>query len=192
MISLNNDPTSAGDEPAGRREAAGTRLRAVVLGMGLGLAICVVAVVGYLLATAERKTPLTQEAYDAAVERWDQKGPADYDLDIELAGNRPGTIHVEVRQGQVTHMKRDGVEPRQERTWYYWSVPGQLDTIGQELEMARDPADAFRNPAASQMLMWAEFDAKLGYPKKYDRVVLGVDYEVHWRVRNFRAITAKN
>ena len=40
-----------------------------------------------------------------------EHGPADYDLDLELTGNRPGKIHVEVRDGEVVHMTRDGVEP---------------------------------------------------------------------------------
>ena len=32
-----------------------------------------------------------------------------------LEGQRPGPVHVEVRDGEVTHMTRDGVEPRQRR-----------------------------------------------------------------------------
>ena len=41
-------------------------------------------------------------------------------------------------------MTRDGVQPRQQRTWYDWSVPGQLETIGWELEKAADPASHSR------------------------------------------------
>ena len=112
MISLNDDAMNAGEQRAAEIAPAAGRLRALVYGMFLGLAICVVAIVGYVWSTRESRTPLTQAAYDAAVERWDKNGPADYDLDIELAGNRPGKIHVEVRSGDVVRMTRDGVEPR--------------------------------------------------------------------------------
>lgn len=170
-----------------------SRLRTLVIGAVVGFAVAVVALGAVLIFTRAAKAPRLSEAdYRAALERWEQHGPKSYDLDLELSGNRPGTVHVEVRDGEVTHMMRDGVEPTQRRTWYYWSVLGMFDTIGEELEMARDPAVSFHNPAASQMVMWAEFDAALGYPRRYDRVVLGADFEVHWRVTHFVAIQEKN
>ncbi len=162
-----------------------------MLGAVLGLVAAIAAVVAFMIFTRQNSPRLTQADYTAAVERWEQHAPAGYELDLELSGNRPGKIHVEVRDGEVMHMVRDGVEPSQRRTWYYWSVPGQLDTIGQELEMARDPASSFHDPRAAQMVMWAEFDPTLGYPRKYDRVVLGADFEVHWKVTRFQAFSAK-
>lgn len=187
-----NHPQSAGqapDEPspATRR---GTRARPLLLGMTLGLLVALVAVVGFALVMRRGRPQLTEAVYQAAVERWDKHGPRSYDVDLELAGNRPGKIHVEVRDGEVTHMTRDGIEPKQRRTWDYWSVPGQLETIGQELEMARDPAGAFKSKAITGMVMWAEFDPQYGYPLAYDRVVLGGDYEVHWRTARFDVITS--
>jgi hypothetical protein len=180
--------SSHADEDAAMPRGRRSRSRPLVLGMLFGLLVVAAAVGGYLFATRPHNRRLTEADYEAAVARWDRYGPKDYELDIELTGNRPGLIHVEVRDGEVVRMTRDGVEPKQKRTWFYWSVPGQFDTISQELEMSRDPAAAFRNPAITQMVMWAEFDPKLGYPLKYDRVVLGADYEVHWRVTRFRAL----
>lgn len=185
-------PDLAGSGAPDQSRRRGLRLRSLMLGAALGLVVAIVAVVAYLIFTREHNPRLTQADYDAAARRWETHGPASYDLDLELTGNRNATIHVEVRDGEIVHMIRDGVEPRQQRTWYYWSVPGQLDTIGQELEMARDPAASFHNPSASQMVMWAEFDPTLGYPRRYDRVVLGADFEVHWRVTRFQALPAKN
>ena len=112
-----------------------------------------------------RKQRLTRAAYDAANQLWDEHGPANYDLDIEVTGNRPGKIHVEVRDRQATHMVRDGVEPRQQRTWYYWTVPGMLDTIGQELDKVDDPATGFGAPPGSEVILRAQFDERLGYPQ---------------------------
>jgi hypothetical protein len=153
--------------------------------------VAIAAVVVYAILTREATPRLTAEAYEAAVNRWEAHGPASYDLDLELTGNRPGKIHVEVRDGQVVRMTRDGVQPKQERTWYYWSVPGQFDTIAQELEMARDPVASFKSPEATQMVIWAAFDAEYGYPQKYDRTVLGTDFEIHWKVTRFEAISPK-
>ena len=90
-----------------------------------------------------RRPRLTRQAYDEASRLWDEHGPANYQLDVEVTGNRPSKIHVEVVGGQAVAMLRDGVEPRQRRTWYYWTVPGMLDTIGQELDKVDDPARGF-------------------------------------------------
>jgi Family of unknown function (DUF6174) len=178
-------------EPAPGKIVRRLRPAPLMLGVAIGLAAAILAVLVYAVATRDAPPRLTEEAYLAAVKRWDAHGPASYDLDLELAGNRPGKIHVEVRDGQVVHMTRDGVEPGQERTWYYWSVPGQFDTIAQELEMARDPVASFKSPRATQMVIWAEFDPRYGYPLKYDRTVLGTDYEIHWKVTRFEPISPK-
>jgi hypothetical protein len=101
-------------------------------------------------------------------------------------------VHVEVRDGEVTHMTRDGMTPSQRRTWYYWSVPGQLDTIELELEMAKDPVKSYGASGARDVALWAEFDPQYGYPRQFDRVVLGAsDLEVHWKVTSFRPIAEK-
>ena len=105
-----------------------------------------------------RRPRLTRAAYDEANRLWDEHGPKNYNLDIEVTGNRPGKIHVEVRDGQAVHMLRDGVEPQQRRTWYYWTVPGMLDTIGQELDKVDDPEKGFGAPAGSQVILRAKFD----------------------------------
>lgn len=178
------------DAPAGNVRRV--RPAALMLGIAAGLAVALVVILAVAILFGDSTPRLTEALYEAAVARWDANGPASYDLDLELTGNRPGKIHVEVRDGQVVRMTRDGVEPKQERTWYYWSVLGQLDTIGQELEMGRDPAQSFNSPAATEMVMWAEFDAKFGYPLKYDRVVLGTNFEIHWKVTRFEAVPAKS
>ena len=174
------------------RRRAGRRRRPILLGIGLGAVVALVVAAALVIAKRPNEARLTEADYEAAMAGWDEKGPASYDVDVELSGKRPGTIHVEVRDRQVTHMIRDGVEPRQRRTWDVWSVPGMFDTLGQELENARNPAASFNTPAASQMVMWAEFDVKYGYPRRYDRVVLGADFEVHWRVTRFEPIVGEN
>jgi hypothetical protein len=185
---MHNENDTSGAVPSGsapNKNVRRVRTAPLVLGIALGLAFVVVAVVAIAILTRDGVPRLTEAAYQAALTRWEAAGPADYDLDLEIVGNRPGKIHVEVRDRQAVHMTRDGVEPKQRRTWDYWTVPGQLDTIGEELEMARDPAASFNTPGATQMVMWAEFDPKYGYPRQYERVVLGANFETHWKVTRF-------
>ncbi len=156
----------------------------------VGTALGLLAGVGLMLVVIQAifrdPTPeLTVAEYDAAVRLWDARGPASYDLDLDLRGNRPGKIHLEVRRGKIIHMTRDGVEPRQKRTWEYWSVPGQLDTIGQELDKAVDPAQGFQAPAGSHMVQRAVFDPRYGYPLRYHRIILGSNLEIGWQVTRF-------
>lgn len=193
MIERAPEPASE-DDPypaAPRRNTRPSRPAPLVLGVGLGVAVALVAILAYAMLKRHNVPRLTESDFQAAVKRWETGGPASYDLDLVLTGNRPGKIHVEVRDGEVVRMTRDGVEPEQQRTWYYWSVPGQFDTIEQELEMARDPAASFKSPQATQMVIWAEFDPKFGYPLSYDRVVLGTNYEIHWKVTRFHARPAE-
>lgn len=163
------------------------RWRGFVIGLALGLVV--VAILPALRPGRESRRPrLTREAYDQANRLWDAHGPAHYNLDVEVTGNRPGKIHVEVRSGQAVEMLRDGVEPRQRRTWYYWTVPGMLDTIGQELDQADDPARSFGAPAGSEVILRARFDEALGYPASYSRVVAGQNLDMGWTVTRFEAV----
>lgn len=190
MIAI--EPTPPDDRASPLPPPRRPRIGPLMVGMVGGLLVTIAALTAVLLATRNRTPQLTEEALQAAIARWDARKLQDYDLDIELGGNRPGEIHVEVRGGQVAHMTRDGVEPRQKRTWAVWSVPGMFDTLEQELDNARRPADAFQAKGASQMVLWAEFDPEWGYPRKYDRVVLGADFEVHWKVTRFEPKPGEN
>jgi len=168
------------------------RRHPLTYGIIVGLFGAMLVSIGFLIVSMLRRAPqLTRADYEAAVARWESAGPHGYDLDVELGGRRPGKIHVEVRAGEATHMTRDGVVPKQKRTWYYWSVPGMFDTIEQELDLAEDPAASYKLPAGAQVAMWAEFDPKVGYPRRFDRVVLGADLEVHWKVTDFRVVDEK-
>ncbi len=135
----------------------------------------------------DRMPPLTEAAFSAALDRWEQHGPASYDLDLTLGGARPGTVHVEVRDQVVTAFERDGYTPEQRRLWATWSVPGQFETIELELEGALDPQQEMGFEAGTEFLLRAEFDPALGYPRGFQRVVLGGGPEVYWRVTRFAA-----
>jgi hypothetical protein len=204
------DP-SAGPEPALLTGASRTRKRfplaALLAGTVLGCLAALLVFVAITIARGTSLPPLTRAAYEAAERRWKSHGPKSYSIDIEflsgrmLAAQLPtaksenhgaeadrNRIHVEVRDGEVTAMTRGGVTPRQRRTWEYWTVPGQLDTIEQELDMAAEPAAGFHAPAGSLVVQRAEFDPEYGYAVHYRRIVLGTDLEIEWQVTQFKVM----
>lgn len=180
-----SEPTSDQPHPHARK----IRLSSVIFGAGLGtLAAGLVAIVALVLIFRDPIPQLTRAEFDAAEQRWEKNGPASYNLDLAITGKRPGKVHIEVRNGEITHMLRDGVKPRQQRTWYYWSVPGQLETIDLELEKAADPAAGFHAPAGSHVIQRAAFDPHYGYPLRYSRDVMGTDMEVSWETTKFQPV----
>jgi len=168
--------------PIGRRRRLGPLIVGVFFGGVAGLLVAVVFGVWLFRDPLPRLTP---ERLDAAVKRWREKGPASYDLDLTLSGGQTGLIHIEVRDGEVTAMTRNGRTPDQRRTWDYWSVENQLDALGQELESARNPQRAFGVSSESSVVLRAEFDPRYGYPRIYHRIVLGQSSELRWEVTSF-------
>lgn len=157
----------------------GPLLVGIVLGGVAGLLL--VVAIG-VLVFRDPLPRLTSERLDAAVELWREHGPASYNLDLKLSGGQTGLIHVEVRDGEVTAMTRNGRTPDQRRTWDYWSVENQLEALRQELESARDPERAFGVASESSVVLRAEFDPQYGYPRIYHRIVLGQSSELRWEV----------
>ena len=153
------------------------RLVAVVLLTVVLVTLSWAAVGIWKVARQPSLPPLTRDDFEAAGRRWQQHGPANYDVDLVLHGDQQGTVHVEVRRGEVTQMLRDGVAPKRRGAWDYWSVPGQLDVIEVDLDTAQRGAD--------QLVLRAVFDPELGYPSRYQRIDLVSRHEAGWEVRRF-------
>ncbi|GAF78912.1 unnamed protein product [marine sediment metagenome] len=130
---------------------------------------------------------LTEDVLDVAEALWKSEGPASYDMEVAIGGARAGLVHVEVRDGQVVSVERDGKTPP-ERTWHVWSVPGQFDTLYRELELAADPMGEIDASNETRWLLRAEFDSQFGYPKRYRRTVSGTGPDISWEVSKFNPI----
>jgi hypothetical protein len=184
-MSNNLDEQIAGSSVADQASKAGpVSLRTsvfVVSAIALALA-CVFLALQFFVA--DRMPELTEAALEAAEQRWQEKGPDGYDMDIEIQGAQPGNVHVEVRKNQVTAMTRDGRMPPQ-RTWDVWSVPGLFDMLERELVMAEDPHREMDASVGAQLRLRCEFDPRFGLPWRYHRHVSGGGPELHWRVTNF-------
>jgi hypothetical protein len=133
---------------------------------------------------AERRPELTEARLEAAQMLWEQNGPRSYDMDLEIRGAQPGSVHLEVRDGSVTAMTRDGRSPQQ-RTWDVWSVPGQFETLERELVLAEDPQHEMDVAAGTRLQLRCEFDPEYGFPRRYHRYATGGAPEVFWQVTRF-------
>ncbi|MBI2826134.1 MAG: hypothetical protein HYX69_15755 [Planctomycetia bacterium] len=179
------EPNKNGSLPSTRKRS---RAPAVALGVLLGVALTVGVIFAISIARRGETLPrVTREDLEAAARRWTENGPASYDMDIMVGGGRPGPVHIEVRVGRVTRMTRDGVVPAQSRTWEYWTVPGQLETIRQDFDSAETPG-GFGVLAVTETVFRGEFDPRYGYPRRYQRNVLGTNLDVEWTATSFKAI----
>lgn len=181
-------PEEPANDPA-QKTPSPRRLANLIRGMLLGGALAAIGGFGWwALAGPERVPDLTSEALAEAIRRWDDAAVGDYRLELSLEGRQPGEIAIEVRDGEVTRFTRDGVSPSQRRTWDYWKVENQLATIEEDLDSARDPQRGFGAPAGSRVVQRAEFDARYGYPRRYQRFILGTPLDVVWEITRFELL----
>jgi hypothetical protein len=184
-LETNNGQPSP-DVPANSRGSARgrTRLQNIVLGAILGSAVGLIGVFGAMVYFNRDQLPLMKAAdFEAAAARWNEHGPANYDLDLEGNFDLKGRLRVLVRNRKVTAMTLDGrAEP--ERLWDYYSVPGLLGIIRDDLDRnAR--ADA---KPENLVVQQAEFDPEFGYPRRYQRSGASAGQGGDWRIVRFRAV----
>lgn len=161
----------------------------LMLGIAAGVALsAVTAVLASVLLFRQPLPVLDEAALSSARQQWNTHGPSSYKIDIALGGSQSGQIHVEVRGREVVQMTRDGVVPRQRRTWDYWSIPNQFDMMRQDLDSAQSPQRAFGVSSPDQVDLRAKFDPQYGYPLVYRRMVSGSPHDVEWRITRFDVI----
>jgi len=158
--------------------------RSVVVGLVL-LAASVAAIIGFIKWIGPGLPECKPEDLAAARAKWEAARVRDYDITIQLSGRQSGEIKVSVRDGEATAMTRNGVQPKQERTWEPWTVPGMFDTLDVDFENAKKPKEKFGNDAAG-VNMRCLFDEQYGYPKKYLHQVMGRHQDLEWEVTEFR------
>jgi hypothetical protein len=161
-----------------------TRLQNIVLGVVLGSVVGLIGVFGAMVYFNRDQLPLMKAAeFEAAQAKWNQRGPANYDMDLEGNFDLKGRLHVEVHNGKVTAMTLDG-QPKPERLWDYYSVPGLFGIIREDLERN---AAAVTNPE-KVVIQQAEFDPDLGYPRRYQRSGASAGQGGDWKIVRFRAV----
>lgn len=164
--------------PRARRSPLRAFIWTAVLGIGFGL-LATLILAGW--RSGERLPAIDMAAMEQASARWDAAAPASYDLHVLLSGPREQQVEIEVRQRNVTSLLLDGVAPRQQRTWDYWSVPGLFDIIEADLTRAdKSPPGRVR--------LFGEFDETYGYPGRYRRIESSAMSNAEWTVTRFDVI----
>ncbi len=181
------------DDASPRRPSKLRTIAAAIVATCLLIAAAILTLVA--LSRRESLPPINLADVDAAVQRWADHGPADYDLDLEQTGVNPGRVHVEVRHGQVTAMTLNG-HPTRQHLWDDWSVPGLLAIIRRDVEVcmpdlnkkAQQKAAADSQNGSSEFVATifprGLFDPHDGHPLQYHRITpTGAD--ATWRVLKF-------
>lgn len=154
----------------------------VLIGCGVGLFGVAVLAIWLLRDTIP---PLSREAFDAARARWNERGPTNYDFSVVFSGGQPGSYDVEVRGGEVTRLVLDGEPLRRTDSWKSWTVPGMFDLMAMDLALIEDAARGVAE-RGSELRVSAEFDEQLGYPRRYRRIVLGIQQPTsEWEFTGF-------
>lgn len=178
------------DNPANSDDSATTSNFRVTTAAMTALVMALLAIVLMLglayFAFAQRIPELTPEAFEDALAKWEQNGPASYTMDIKLSGTRPEDVHIEVTNGVPVAMTRGGNTPDQERVWSVWTVPGMFETIERELELADDPEREMQAAEGTKLWLRCKFDPTYGYPAIFHRAIRGGGGpEVYWEVTRF-------
>lgn len=157
-------------------------------GAALGAALALAIILALAIAARRSAAPtVTSGALRAAMARWRQHGPRDYDLVVEVSGAQTGRYEVRVRDGRPIAGNRDGRDLNR-RTATYWTVPGLLDVIQHDLKYVDDPQRGFNAPAGSTVILRADFDPELGLPRTYQRSILGMSSDIEWQVTEFQRV----
>ena len=132
--------------------------------------------------------PLTEKTLRTAGERWRSRGLENYDLEVEVRGVQKGRHSIQVRGGRVVHMTTGGADaPAHVRK--FWTVQGMFDFLAEELRHAAQPEKVYGVSDPSQIVLRAEFDSDLGFPRRFIRHVMGRSVGIEWEVRSFQKAT---
>jgi hypothetical protein len=162
----------------------------LVAGIALGIVLSGIGSLLWMAWTASpADPPVTVERLEAAQRRWQENGPASYNLHVRLSGTRQAEIHLEVRNHRVVAMRYNGQTPSQRRVWETWTVPSQFEMIATDLENAHNrPWESFGVEEASQVVLRAQFDPQFGLPSLYERLVLGGSGDIRWEIVGFQPL----
>ncbi len=157
------------------------RLRRKLFAGLAGALLALVLVIGYLWVTRPTSLPAVDRAsLQAARQRWEAAGLADYEIDVVVQGPQPGTYHTVVRQGKVVQATLDGQSLGGQSPPATWSVPGMFRTIRYDLQLVgRD------QPGVPRLEVRAMFDPQYGFPRRYRRLQWGSMQELRWQVSRF-------
>lgn len=168
-----------------------TRCNKVARRDSFSTTICAVRSAGILFllllleASCSGLNTLTPEMLNEAEMKWNASKPSSYRLVVTMEGDRVerGEFDVEVHEGKVTRLKRNGevVKPTESQDY---SMDGMFKIIRDEIDLARNPSVLGAQEGYSAYLM-AKFDSRTGRLEHYRRAVGGISNSIDIRVDRF-------
>lgn len=180
---------SDGNPPKARRRSVGC-IFALWLLAGLFLGVVVTLIV-FRWQYADPFPEITPADFQAARQRWEQQGPQNYNIEVQVTGTRAATYRVQVRDGAATAAWINATPLPQQRTWGTWSVRGMFGTIARDIDALERRAAGQADKSTPRLTLRAEFDERTGYPIRYRRIQWGSPVEVTWEVTQFEVLPAK-
>ncbi|HWB10631.1 MAG TPA: DUF6174 domain-containing protein [Pirellulales bacterium] len=180
---MDNETHLAADD--GRELPRRRRLRASDVAVGAAVGGLLTAVVLIAVSRRSATPPLTAESLEAARTLWQKNSASSYRMDVRVTGRQPSRYHVEVKGGKPVRVLRNDHEINR-RNWPYWTVTGLFDVIEHDVDCAADPTRGFGAQPGSTAVLRADFDPHYGYPRKFERLILGEpQLDMTWEVTNF-------
>lgn len=187
------------NEESGNEDREAVRARArrklgLLLAALLG-AVTAVAAVLITLAIANRDSSpeVNRKLLDEAVQRWEENGPASYDVETVVEGpQRRDVYRVSVRDGEPVSLVHNGTQINRPQGWHTWSVPGMFDTIRRDVTSVERVEAGKADKYTPQLRIKADFDPKYGYPKRYRRTPKSGGGQIIWHVTKFKVIEPKS
>jgi hypothetical protein len=179
-------PTAQGDATNDRVPQALHRVRPwhVILVLCL---IPVLLIAKELVFPKRERPQVTSEAIAEARARWREHGPKSYDISIRFHSFNTGddTFDLEVRDGHVSRAVKNGsIEIVDKKE--YWTVDSQLDEIAADIE--RRDQGGYNVKQNVTIELYAEFDAELGYVRRYEHIIVRNPQNYDWEVTSFRPV----
>ena len=156
----------------------------IIVGCLVILASAAMVIIAALVVRSWRgQSQITRADWTAAQRQWQQNGPQDYDITVEVGGRRAAEYRVEVRRGEAVSAYLDGVALTQPRLFGVWSVPGMFTTLEKEFRL-QETAGSNTPGAPRSMRMYCQWDPQYGYPQEYRRLAGGGN-DISWTVTQF-------
>lgn len=122
-----------------------------------------------------------------ARQQWKEKGPLNYNLEMDFIAPATQTkLVMEVRGGVAKSLVKNGTPVTRDDELSQWTIEGQFDQIAKYIAM--DTSDAARK-AGWTMVNVGRFDDQLGYPADYSRQGTGHQVKYHIIVTKFEPVT---
>ncbi len=137
--------------------------------------------------------PLTRTGWQQAWQRWNERGPRNYEIVVETSGRQAATYKVIVQGGEPSSATCNGQPLPQPRAWYTWSVPGMFETLERDLEQIERAQQG--TPKGVPLSVYVAFDPQYGYPARYlrsEHVASGSNPDVTWKVVSFQPLGTDN